>query len=395
MTMTKQPQAVTEAMSYIIANKKTAFFATYLMQQMSVVYDDSVKTAETDGKTIWVGDWFCNLPILERAFVLCHEILHGVLEHMARSDAYEQRGFGMDLLPFSRKRANVAQDYVVNAALIESRIGHMPTSGMFRNHTDAERTWDDVYMETEEPPEDPDGEGSGKPGQGFDKHKKAPAGSKPGDKKQKQAVAQARNAAKAAGELPAGLERIINGVLNPEVPWKEVLQDFLTVSAGKDEATFRKLNRRRLVTPPPLAWPGKDGFHMNCVVVAIDCSGSIGQKELQAFLGETKAILSDVKPRELHILWWDTEAVHREVEVDEVDSLEQMNAYGGGGTNYTCVPKMIGELDLDPDAVVCLTDGYVMWPDAGDIQWPHITVTTGKHAPFGQSTVIHVQDQDH
>lgn len=384
--MANQPQAITEAMSYIIANQATVFFATYLMQQMHVVYRADEKTAATDGETIWVGQWFCNLPIKERVFVLCHEILHGVLNHMARSDAYAQRGFGMDLLPFSHKRANYAQDYVINATLIESRIGNMPSTGLFRNRNDIDKTWDDVYMEIDEPPKDEN--------KGFDQHKQAPKGAstQSGQRTQKQAVIQARNAAKATGNMPAGLQRLIEGLLTPQLPWKEMLAEFLEAAAGKDETTWRKLNRRRLVTPPGMAFPGKDGFHMNCVVVAIDCSGSIGDAELKAFLTETKSILTEVLPRELHVLWWDTNAVHMEIDVNDFDSMEHMEAYGGGGTDYRCVPQKIGELDLEPDAVVCLTDGYVSWPDVDDIHWPHITVTTGKKAPFGTSTVIHVHD---
>jgi hypothetical protein len=27
----------------------------------------------------------------------------------------------------------------------------------------------------------------------------------------------------------------------------------------------------------------------------------------------------------------------------------------------------------------------VSWPDASEIRWPHVTVTTGSDAPFGKS----------
>jgi len=402
-----QHQAVTEAVSYIVANKKTVFFASFLMQskpKMRIVVADTLvtadgrtienKTAATDGVTIYVSKWWLDLPILERVFVLCHEVLHAILAHMPRSTAYAKRGFGMDLKPFSWQRANKAQDYVINAALMESRIGTMPRIGLYRARGDAQRTWDDVYMEL--PDEDDDsGDGSGGDGSGgngsLDQHLPAPNGGQVDERAHKQSVAQARNAAKAAGELPGGLARIIDGVLNPAVPWKDVLRDFLSAHAGQDESTWRRLNRRRLVTPPGLAFPGKDGFRMEGIVVAIDTSGSIGPDELKAFLGELKAILTDVAPREVHLLWWDTQAVHKEVESDDIDSIESLEAYGGGGTNYACVPKKIGELDLDPEAVVCLTDGYVAWPDESEIRWPHITVSTSDHeAPFGINTQIHV-----
>lgn len=401
-----QHKALTEAISYVVANKKTAFFASFLMQskpKMRVVHANTLpsgqanKTAATDGVTIYVSDWFLELPILERVFVLCHEILHAILAHMARSTAYANRGFGMDLRPFSWKRANKAQDYVINAVLLESHIGRMPSCGLFRGRSDTQRTWDDIYMELPDEKDDPQntpGQGSGAGngnGDPLDVHLPAPDGGQIDERAHKQAVAQARNAAKAAGELPGGLERIIDGVLNPQLPWKEVLADFLTAHAGMDESTWRRLNRRRLVTPPGMAFPGKDGFRMDGIVVAIDASGSIGPEELKAFLGELKAILTDVAPREIHLVWWDTQAAHVEIEADEADEVEQLQAYGGGGTDYGCVPKKIGELDLEPDAVVCLTDGYVRWPDEEEIRWPHITVSTSERgAPFGINTQIHV-----
>jgi predicted metal-dependent peptidase len=379
----QHPEKVTEAISAVLASPKTAFFAVYLMQRMQIKYDPAVKTARTNGRDIVVGDWFCGLNTKQAVFVLAHEILHGVLDHMPRAELYRQRGFGIDLKPFSDQRANKAMDAVINAALVEARIGEMPEGGIFRSRDDADKTWDAIYPEFEEDEED----------EGFDEHEPAPDGAEEGDADHKQALQQAVNAAKAQGTLPGAIGRMVEEVLNPTQPWVDVLRDFVTNCTGRDETSYRRLNRRRLVTPPNLALPGYDGHHLDTMVVAIDTSGSISDREMSAFTGELAGIIEDVSPRELHVIWWDTEAVAELIEDGTVDDLDQLEAYGGGGTSYDCVPKKIDELGIDPDVVVCFTDGYVSWPGADTIQWPHITVSTSTNgAPFGANIQVEVSN---
>ena len=120
---------------------------------------------------------------------------------------------------------------------------------------------------------------------------------------------------------------------------------------------------------------------MGTMVVAIDTSGSISNEELAAFLGEMGGIIEQVKPRELWVAWWDTKAILEPVE--DIDELARMNAYGGGGTDYHCVAPAIENEYIDPEIVVCMTDGYVSWPQ--EFPWPQITVTTGDEScPFGR-----------
>jgi predicted metal-dependent peptidase len=372
--MTK-PTQLTEAMSNLIAQHP--FFASYLFNTMKVEYKPDTETAATNGVTIYVGDWFLQRPVRERVFVLAHEILHAVLDHLPRAKKYADRGFGMDLKPFSRPRSNLAMDAVINAALVASQIGDMPAGCVYRGSADADRTWDDVYLEMEEPPEqDPDG------GQGrLDEHM-APDPNGPSEAEQKQAVAQARNAAQAAGKLSAGLSRLVGEILEPKLPWRQLLRDFVVSHAGKDEASWRRLNRRRLVLPPSIPFPGRDGCQLNCIVLAVDTSGSISPETLTSFMGEIRSILEEVRPRETHVLWWDTAAKH--VLIEEPEDLASQEAYGGGGTNWDCVPRTIQAMDLEPDCVVTLTDGDVMTCYT-DTPWPHLTVTTHREMPFGKN----------
>jgi hypothetical protein len=62
-----------------------------------------------------------------------------------------------------------------------------------------------------------------------------------------------------------------------------------------------------------------------------------------------------------------------------------MTPYGGGGTVYDCVPKWLEAQGLDPDIVVCMTDGYIQC-DIKSVPWPHVTVSTSdREMPFGHN----------
>ncbi len=97
------------------------------------------------------------------------------------------------------------------------------------------------------------------------------------------------------------------------------------------------------------------------LVWAIDTSGSIGQRELTAFLSEIKCICDTVHPKKLRILYWDTEVCAEEVySVDELDTLTQSTKpKGGGGTDVSCVTSYMATNGITPQATIILTDGYL------------------------------------
>lgn len=114
-------------------------------------------------------------------------------------------------------------------------------------------------------------------------------------------------------------------------------------------------------------------------------SGSITDAELAGFVTETKAILEQIRPRETHLITWDSDVTCHELE--SAEDLDEITVRGGGGTMYGCVPSTITEQALEPDVVVSFTDGMVMWPEPESVPWPHVTVTTQDdwQAPFGKN----------
>ena len=175
----------------------------------------------------------------------------------------------------------------------------------------------------------------------------------------------------------------MGAILEPQVDWREQLRDFMQPYLGKDEVSWSRLNRRRMALPPHICYAGRTGHHLDSVVIAIDASGSIGEIEMGMFLAEMRSIVEQVNPKETWVLFWDTSVIAQEI-MDPED-IEQLEPYGGGGTDYVSVVDWLDNADLTPDVVICLTDLYVNWPSADRIRSPHITVGTTDYdpAPFG------------
>lgn len=375
-------------------NVGAPFFAAllYNLMQGKAVYEPSCPTAQTNGEEIQVGDWFVALPLEERIFVLGHECVHAMLDHPYRAKLYIDRGFGPDMLPFDMKRWNAACDYVNNAMLIQARLGRMPENALLDARFTAEMMSDVVYCQL--PPNDEDDKqdkSRGKPGgkDGFDVHLPSPVDQQDArvrDAKRNAAISAAVTTAKLAGAMPGALERVVGKILRPEKPWREMLADFMQQHAGSDETSWSKIRRRSLVVPPHIPMPGRTGYSMDSMVIAVDVSGSISGKTLREFLGAIAEIKEQVKPRVVHAVWWDCAAVTDDVSELMPDDIEDLRPKGGGGTDYSCVPPAIADLPDAPDVVVCLTDGYVDWPSEHAITWPHVTVTTtSREAPFGRT----------
>lgn len=384
--MNNNLQQLTETKSALIAQEPFIASLLYgLVQESS--YDPAFPTAATDGEVIKVGDWFNGQPPQERMFVLAHEVLHCMFDHMGRSKLYTERGFGPDMLPYDADRMNQAQDYVINAILKDAGIGRMPEEGLYDPKYTADMLPDVVY--TMLPASQTKPKNSGQPGAdsghgGFDQHlpKPGPAQDPVGAAQREQAIVAAANTAKAVGKLSGALARIVGEIIEPKKNWRDILKDMLVSSAGRDELSWAKPRRRSLALAPHIPMPGRTGFSMGTLVLAVDTSGSIGDHEMALFVGAMKEIVEQIRPREMHVCWWDTKACCEQVE--DLDDLSQLHPVGGGGTVYDCAIDEIIALDLDPDAVVCLTDGYIHVSHTS-VPWPHITATTGEDMPFGRN----------
>jgi predicted metal-dependent peptidase len=374
------------------------FFAALLLDRMTMKVGKfpNIPTAGTDGKTVWFDEDFLNsLTLKEAMFVCCHEVAHAMWMHMDRAKKYEGLGT-VNGRPFNAMKWNMAADYVINYLLREANIGTMPAGGLFDHRFTSDMSVEEVYALLPDPPpgggcSGSGGKGGGSGGRddkpGFDVHVPAPA--EASQEEWKRAVAGAVQAAKAAGKLPGPLERFAEALLNPQVTWQEVLRRRLMALVGRDSHTWAKLHRRRLVAQG-VVMPGYTGHAAGTIVIAVDTSGSISDRELTVFLTEVQAILDDVQPQETVLIACDTRVqdVYTLYPGDSLAAL-QPKLGGGGGTFFDPPFKWAEERGVRPDALVYLTDMYGTFP--ADPGYPVVwCATSDREGPFGETVRLEV-----
>ncbi|GGL92791.1 hypothetical protein GCM10010129_40700 [Streptomyces fumigatiscleroticus] len=165
------------------------------------------------------------------------------------------------------------------------------------------------------------------------------------------------------GTVPAGWRRWADEVLEPTVDWRKALTGAVREAAawagGAVDYTYRRPSRRTpalggRVVLPSLRRP------LPRVAIVVDTSGSMGEEELAAALGEVSGVLREVGVggNRVAVLACDAD-VHA---VARVTGVEQVELAGGGGTDMTVGIRAALAAPDRPNIVVVLTDGYTPWP---------------------------------
>jgi predicted metal-dependent peptidase len=199
----------------------------------------------------------------------------------------------------------------------------------------------------------------------------------------KDKVAQAAQAAKMMGKMSAGLERLVTEVLQPKVDWRDVWYRFFQ-RCKDDTRSYARPNRRFLAQGMYL--PSASGETLGEVLFAIDCSGSINQQTIDQFAAEIRITKDDFNPMAIHLVYFDSEVSHYE-RFGRDDDLH-VEPHGGGGTDFAPVFEFIKERQIEPIAIVFLTDlccnSFGEQPDC-----PVLWVSTDEGtAPFGEVVVM-------
>lgn len=380
---------------------KAPFFGNLATRLEIVNADAWCGTAATDGRKFYYNSEFIKtLPSKQLEFLIGHEVLHCVYDHMGRRGDRDPRLW------------NIADDYCVNQDLVDQRIGEKIPIGLFdtkyRNMS-AEEVYDDLYenadkiniddlldqlidehLDGEENGEGDSGEGKDGDGDGKDKSNAKPKISAAERKEIRDEMKEAvMTAAQSSGadNLPSGVRKMIKDLTAPQLNWNELLQQQL-LSTIKADYTFARPSRRGWHMDAIL--PGNDLEQKIDIALAIDTSGSMSDETLHNIKSEVKGIMEAFGSFNLHIWCFDT-AVHNPqiFTEDNIDELLDYECIGGGGTDFDSNWEYMKSEGIEPKKFVMFTDGYP-WDSWGDPNYCDtlfvVHGSTTIEAPFGITT---------
>ena len=318
------------------------------------------KTAATDGRHLFYNrEFFSGLTTKQVEFVVAHEILHNVFDHMGRNEGRDRQIF------------NIAADYCVNGQLIRDHIGEQPPEiKIFHDpqhyNKSAEQVYDEIFEKYDQEQLaalgqllddhiDWEKDGDGRPAYSKDELKQI-------RDEIREATMQAANAA-GAGNTPANVARMIKELTEPKMNWRELLRQQIQ-STIKTDYSFSRPNRKGWHTGAIL--PGMKFDETIDIAVSLDMSGSITDEMSMDFITELKGIMDEYKDYNIKLWCFDTK-VYNEQDFDGYSG-EDILSYeimGGGGTDFMCNWAYMKENDIVPKKFIMFTDGYP-WDSWGD-----------------------------
>lgn len=378
-------------------------------QTAKLTNEKSIPVAATNGKSIFINpEGYFKYSLDERVFINCHEVLHAVLDHPRMFMAFRKAGKIKFLdgteLPYDNQTLQIAADLVINAILVDAKVGKAPADACYDpSKVTADMSVLDAYRKVYKKQQQQGGGGSkgkgGLPPGSFDTH--LDPGEGEGENAQEAAdqrnesewqtgVAAAIASAKARGKLPAGLERLLAKVLQPEMDWTEMLRTALTRRIGNSGSSWNELDHHLIHRG--IGAPGRIGYGAGYIVVGLDTSGSMTQAQMDKIMSETAGILDDVKPKRLVLVQCDA-SVHEAVECDDSGDLLQRKLKGGGGTDFRPVFDWIDKEGGTPDALIYFTDTWGVFPDHAPgypVIWA--SLTKGATVPWGDYIDVPIKE---
>lgn len=351
--------------SAVFLNRNAAFLAS-LMCQLKFEFRDDVNTMATNGSQILIGtQFFKETSEQDLTFILVHELWHVALMHNLRRGTRNPKIF------------NIAADYVVNLKAYED-MGYRPQGALYNQQYEGMSVEEvyDLLIDENQDEEDVD----------IDLIE-------PTDSTEQQSqatrVQKACAIAKASGLLDAHVEKQIAKFLKPRVNWKVLLKKYLTDQIDTDSSWSRP-NRRYLsqgmYMPAQLPLEGR----LEHLMFFLDTSGSISDTEVTQFLSEIKTIQSDLVPKKLTLVQFDTTIKDIQV-LKEGEFPDAFNVKGRGGTSLKYVRELIEKEKPTCTVIFSDLDCKPMDPVDSPIIW--IIINSENTASFGKQ--IHINTGDY
>lgn len=324
------------------------------------------------GHCKWSRKFIDKLSEEELKGVLAHEVNHLIFMHMIRCGIRHPMKF------------NLAADIIVNNILIENGFT-LPKEGVipYKNEITipidrlhnieikniSKKTAEEIY---EELPviKDKKGNGGGKSGkdegkdyqdlQGWDNHiydedKLTQSEREELKKEWENNTIEAAVYSKKRGKVPKGMESLIEGILNPQLNWKQLLRKYIKNNLPYD-CSFSRPNKKFLAHGIILPGEIKESIEVIC---HIDTSGSITEKELQTFMSECYSIANSHNNVRMTLIECDCQ-IQQIIDVTSKSKgkLSNVDIKGRGGTSHTPVIEWMKKNKPSARLLVSLTDGY-------------------------------------
>lgn len=402
------------------------FFGALAMR-MDWVEDKSAKGLWTDGKNIGFNPQFAlEAPFDELKARVCEIVMHNAHGHPWRRDARDSkkwniacdRALWFDLqrsgFPLPKDVHYQASDDGAAAEMIYANIPDDPPpqqpqpspqsgqgAGSDQEGEDEEQDEpgegdgdsaedpDDEQEDSEEPQSDPqqqEPEPDPDPGSMGEVRDYAGPDARAEEDEWKQAVLQAAQAAKMMGKLPGGLEKLLAQIQHPAVDWKSALRKFID-QAAKNDYSWRRPSKRYI--PLGMYLPEIRSERLPPIMVTIDTSGSIDQRQLDIFASELTQVMAECMPERVYVLYVDS-MVQRVDEFEAGDVLT-FKAKGGGGTNMPVSWKWAEDHGVEPACALVFTDMETPFGDEPD--FPTLWCTTSRNvAPYGETLRIEINE---
>lgn len=357
-------------LAYSKLGLREAFIAA-VMTRVKREVSDKVPTAATNGTWVRFNPTWCEPLTDEELFgLVLHEACHVVLMHMWRRENRDPRLW------------NYANDALINA-YIKSRGWQLPKGGVNLSWVREEHSSEYVYNKLKEQQQqqkqqsgsgndDGDDEQDGMGG-GFDGQGDLEDAQDEATRVDMEAtIVAAAKMAKDCGQGSSLIDRVLEHVGESKVRWQDVTRSMLTESAAADY-TYLRPSRRFIGSG--LYLPSLRTDALGGLAIGFDTSGSMGPNECNQIAAELQAIVDDLNPAFVEVVYCDSRVTHSER--FERDEPLLLHPKGGGGTRFQPVFKHFAETgeqycgmifftDMEGDLRECVEPSHpVIWADIG------------------------------
>lgn len=363
--------------SAVFLDKKNAAFLGSLMCSLNFIWSRSLPTAATNGVSFWWNpDWFVSLDPEVRKTILMHELWHVARLHMIRLENRNPRYW------------NYACDIRINNDLEREGASFYGVENCWKDQSfdaDGIMAEEDIYDKITNDGNSLKGSSWSDEGEDGDMIPLSNQEKQTVVNSVVQAVHQAKISGQ-AGNLPGGIQEVINKFLEPIIPWQTVLMQFFTDLLNEDY-TWKRPNRRY----QDMYLPSKftDDGRLEHLIYFLDVSGSISDKDLLRFNSEVKYIQETLKPQRLTLVQFDT-IIQDVKEFREEDPFDEIHIIGRGGTSFAPVREYI--MEHRPTAAIIFSDMWCTPMEPLDEEIPVIWVAIDNQSatvPFGK--LIHIK----